>query len=393
MWGLRMASDLATASCMQQTRNSLASPAIAAARRLDFIDALRGLSCLWVCFCHVEQYWCASYRPAFSENFTEAVLSRLASTGAAGVDIFIVLSGFCLYWPLIQTSRAPNPLSNKKFFIRRSLRLLPVYYVALSLCIVLALVPVTQKLVVPNPINWVDITTHFLLLQTFSSSTVGSINGSFWSLALEWQLYLFFPLAVFLVRKTRISYLLVLALLFSLATWYVSDQLLGVHIYGLLPARFVQFAMGMIAADIVRWQSRRFLIRFAVYMLPILPVAMLSSSLNYSETLRIACWGLAAVELVVVLSLLPESIFKSAWRMGLLARIGVISYSIYLLQQPFLLLTTPLLKNHTRQILMLQILFTFVALPVLLVLSWLLYKAVEQPCMRLGKTWSQAIRA
>ena len=355
-------------------------------RRLDFIDALRGFACLWVCFCHVEGYWLDSARPPFSSGI-DAITTRLASIGGAGVDIFIVLSGFCLYWPLIQRRSQPEKLNLRGFYIRRALRLLPVYYVSLALCAILAMQ--AHPLTVGRTATGSELLYNALLIQTVVPGATPTINGSFWSLALEMQLYLLFPLLVLTAIRYGVYGALIVTFVALSATFFFAPEFPRIDVYALLPARWLQFALGMTAAHLVHSgaPSAKRIISFAAF--PLFFSALFISTLHVVPPARIIAWGLAGSATVIALSQLPSTWFQSLFRIGWLTKIGVISYSIYLLQQPFLLLTGPLVKNRAPSLTIGFLIFTFLALPILLALSWLLYVAVERPSMNLGKRWSR----
>lgn len=357
----------------------------APARRLEFIDALRGFACLWVCFCHVEGYWLDSRRPPFHAGI-DAITSRVASMGAVGVDIFIVLSGFCLYWPLIQKSGKPDNLSTGRFYLRRAFRLLPPYYFSLIICAILAMqnVPLT----VGQPATVRDLIYHVFLLQTLIPHAESAINGSFWSLALELQLYLVFPLLIILVRSAGLRAGLAAGLVSVIATHFIAP-LTPVGLFGIIPGRWIQFILGMWAADVVRRANPNSLKAACYASLILFPCGMLSISLNAPELWKVLLWGVIGATSTIALSSIRTTWFTTPWHLGWLTRIGVISYSIYLLQQPFLLLTARLVKPYGLSISGAMGLFLCVGLPVLLLPSWLMYKTVEVPCMALGKSMAK----
>lgn len=90
------------------------------------LDGVRGLAILLVTF----------YRFAKEVESEHSVLSwveRLAPIGGRGVDLFFVLSGFLITGILLQTKTRSGYFRN--FFVRRSLRIFPLYFAALIFCI------------------------------------------------------------------------------------------------------------------------------------------------------------------------------------------------------------------------------------------------------------------
>src|SRR5689334_14181642 len=104
---------------------------------LDYLDGLRALAALFVLFCHALQspwpYIYSRYPPPALHLFTGWLYH-----GHFAVDVFIVLSGFCLMLPVV---RGDGTLRGgaKRFFRRRARRILPTYYGALAFSLILSL--------------------------------------------------------------------------------------------------------------------------------------------------------------------------------------------------------------------------------------------------------------
>jgi peptidoglycan/LPS O-acetylase OafA/YrhL len=110
----------------------------------------------------------------------------LFSQGNLGVRIFFVISGFLITYLLLQEAELSGSISLKRFFIRRCLRILPVYLVYLAvLATLLAL-----------HLYFGEQTSSWIGALTFTRNMVGPANsftGHFWSLAVEEQFYLIWP--------------------------------------------------------------------------------------------------------------------------------------------------------------------------------------------------------
>lgn len=164
--------------------------------RIAALDGYRGLAVFMVTL----------YR--FGEvSFTEAVAGRLVNKvfyiGASGVDLFFVLSGFLITGILLESKTNADYFS--RFYFRRTLRIFPLYFASLFLFLLflplLGLNSVLQgdKLVGidsirGNPMHlWLY--TSNLSIAWFNEWHFGALNH-FWSLAIEEQFYLFWPLIV-----------------------------------------------------------------------------------------------------------------------------------------------------------------------------------------------------
>ena len=174
--------------------------------RLPFLEGIRGLAALYVVLGHL----CTLSDPSVSSGRISHAPEWLQRTmacfsyGHLAVAAFIVISGFCLELSLF--AREDGVLhSVKRFYLRRAQRILPPYYVCLAISIYVALrvtiyqvgQPFSQYLPIDRP----TILTHVFLVHNFSPDWMYKINGVLWSIAIEVQLYILFPLFVWCLNK------------------------------------------------------------------------------------------------------------------------------------------------------------------------------------------------
>lgn len=147
------------------------------------LDGIRGLAVLFVVFSHVE-FW---QRIGFDNEFT-----LLMFRGDFGVRLFFVLSGFLITHLLFVERESTGGISVKKFWVRRFLRLMPVYYLVIFLTLIVDLI---------GKINVQPCSYAYALLYSYnfvSSSCTGWQGFShFWSLAVEEHFYLFWPIILY----------------------------------------------------------------------------------------------------------------------------------------------------------------------------------------------------
>lgn len=151
-------------------------------------------------------------------------------SGRTGVDIFFVLSGFLISTLLIKEKISKNQISLKSFYIRRALRIIPVAYLFLIVTIIL------NELLRWN-ISIISFISSFLF---FKNMPIAGIHDNwtthFWSLSVEEQFYLFFPLLImwialdklFIFITTAITAILVFSLI---GVHHISDDVPVLHAF------------------------------------------------------------------------------------------------------------------------------------------------------------------
>jgi len=130
---------------------------------------------------------------------------------AMGVQLFFVLSGFLLFRPYARALLSGAALPSwARFYQRRALRILPVYWVALAVMFA------TQWRVASKPL-WLNALTHIALIHDDFPRFNRDLDGPFWTLAVEVQFYLLLPVVAagigWVMRRSRSSRRLLGALL------------------------------------------------------------------------------------------------------------------------------------------------------------------------------------
>ena len=367
--------------------------------RLDYVDALRGAACLWVLLHHsLENYPVA---PGWS-HLPLWLLVKIADIGWLGVNLFLVLSGFCLYYPLVRRFQISEiQLDIKAFAKRRAWRILPPYYMALIIYSgVLAIgahphnIPLNEAFA-----GWKDVPLHIFMLHNLFSSTLGSINGAFWSLALESQLYLIFPLLLILAARRGLKATLAVTFLIAISWQTLAFLRLGATLdwgantaqwYDALPGRCFEFAIGMSAAALVarpisRLNLRRCALTASALVLPALgcvwKIAMFAPLIDQ-------VWGIIFGSMLVLLHQVPETHFRNNLGLRALTWTGVVSYSLYLIHNlVFKLITLP--ENSDLKL----ILWVTLRILVAILAAWVFFQIFERPFIRTRRKTADLIEA
>lgn len=168
-------------------------------RRLVSIDALRAVAALSVLFVHIPGFAYGGWR----EN-PWLIPTLLMQYGYLGVPLFIILSGFCIHLRIAQHAGQidAGSVDWQRFWLRRFIRLYPPYVAAIVFSLSLAH-GIHHRYLAEGASGAEDLFWHILLLHNLSdrfSLTLG--NGAFWSLGAEEQLYLMYMMiAGFFLRK------------------------------------------------------------------------------------------------------------------------------------------------------------------------------------------------
>lgn len=129
--------------------------------------------------------------------------------GSAGVQLFFVLSGFLITSILLRSKDVSLRKALKNFYARRFLRIFPLYYLLLALC------------ALTGWMSWQeDLPWHVFYLSNVYISQLGhwpSVGGHLWSLSVEEQYYLVWPLVVLLTSKPTLVRITLVAMATSVA--------------------------------------------------------------------------------------------------------------------------------------------------------------------------------
>ena len=300
----------------------------------EVVDGFRGLAIVLVFGYHT---WLFSwYTPPWPFDV-------LARTGYMGVELFFVISGFCLFFPYARSALGGTPApSAAGFAYRRLVKIGPSYLLALAATVAVAVpaFPDARDAALP-------LLQHLLFLQTFWNEPFRGANSVLWSLGIEIQFYLIFPLlAALFARRPLASALCMiagaLAFRYGLAQCCLSLE----TIVRQLPAFLDLFALGMLAAYGVAWArihhpqliggNPRFAVLAAV--LAFAGFALLSSAngVQYDLDGR-AIWNLAGRTAfgAVCAGLIATACFPSPWLRRTIANpifvfLSVVSYNLYL---------------------------------------------------------------
>jgi len=230
------------------------------------LDGLRAVAILGVMLMH---FTIVEPRILQASNLPDRVLWQIGLAGWVGVDLFFVLSGFLITGILLDTKGGEGYFRN--FYMRRVLRILPLYYG--SLVVLFLVIP----MVAPAIVHDIGRLSHGQVwLWTYLSNIAIGITGSwqavppltghYWSLAVEEQFYLLWPLVVYSVSRSRLLSV-ALGLWVGALALRIAMLWLGVSptsVFVLTPTRMDGLAAGAAVATLARHPGGLLAVRQAI---------------------------------------------------------------------------------------------------------------------------------
>jgi peptidoglycan/LPS O-acetylase OafA/YrhL len=279
------------------------------------------------------------------------------------VSVFIVLSGFCLGLPVVGSRNLQLSGGFWRYVSRRARRILPPYYAALALSLlILLLVPsMTQRIgdrwdVALPGLNRGQIITHLLLLHNVHPRWLSSIDPPMWSIATEWQIYFALPLLLVCVRRMGLGGMLAVAFTIGLGIEAL-PRVVGRQIFVFACPHYLGlFGLGLGMALLLRSPSPPRWVgtwpwRFSVAVL--VALVGLAIAFQADRVVHDVLGGLLTASLIAVLTpratgptasdlvpRRPAPIVESRAAIG----VGGFSYSLYLIHYPLLALTSRTLQ-------------------------------------------------
>jgi peptidoglycan/LPS O-acetylase OafA/YrhL len=340
--------------------------------RIPQLDAVRGLAVLLVLVHNTDIY------PSLH-------LGLIAANGWMGVDLFFVLSGFLITGILVDTKHSEGYFRN--FYVRRCLRIWPLYYSCLLFMFVV--VPLLRPseagtIFGARSAPW---WAFPLFLQNFLvpvPTMATGLLGVTWSLAVEEQFYLAWPLVVRFCRESQLRNIAIAVICISPALRYYLS-LHHVDIYSNTFCRLDGLMAGALLALVVRSASfvpAKFLTRAWITLLLSAPLALLIDTLH-AKWIVFSLVALASVSFVYLALFSQQKWLRAVLTNRFLVYTGTISYGIYLLQK----IPLDVVKAfHLDQHQYLAFPITAAATYLMAILSWNL---LEKPFLRLKRFFDQ----
>jgi peptidoglycan/LPS O-acetylase OafA/YrhL len=292
-------------------------------KKIPQLDAVRGIAVLLVLLHNTDVY------PALH-------LRLISANGWMGVDLFFVLSGLLITGILLDTKQSDGYFRN--FYARRCLRIWPLYYSVLLFMFVI--VPVLR----PSEAHTVFAArsspwwAYPIFLQNFlvpiPTMATGAL-GVTWSLAVEEQFYLIWPLVVRFCSEAQLRKIAIAVICISPALrFYLSQH--QVNIYSNTFCRLDGLMAGALLALVIRsvsFSPSKLLTSAWIALLVSAPLALTIEMAFHAKWIVFSLTALASVSFIYLGLFSTQKWLRSVLTNRFLVYTGTICYGIYLLQK------------------------------------------------------------
>jgi peptidoglycan/LPS O-acetylase OafA/YrhL len=302
--------------------------------KIPSLDGLRAASILLVILSH-------SFNHVEAAGKLRDVVWSIAGSGATGVAVFFVISGFLITALLIKEKERFGRISLRGFYFRRVFRILPAFYLYVFTVAVLA---------------WCGILTiglrPFAVALTFTSDYIANTSwylGHTWSLSVEEQFYLLWPFLVMLCSRRALTWLAAAVIVAEpcwRVAWYFAAPSRRGHGYLMAHTRADTLMFGCLAALLYdSAQFQKFVAKTirqgwaayaALFLLSISKVIEIKMQGSYTFTIEFTLEGIAITLVMLYLIRRPASSVGKVFNSRVMVHVGIVSYSLYLWQQLFL---------------------------------------------------------
>lgn len=375
------------------------------AERIYFpnLDGLR-----FFCFLFVFLYH------SFSTNKPEILNNRfynffanfLFDNGNLGVNFFFVLSGFLITYLLIKEEQLNGKIDIKNFYIRRILRIWPLFY----FCIIFGFVifPFLKEFLGMESNENAHLIYYILFINNFdviNNNTLpdSSILGVLWSVAIEEQFYLFWPLLLRIIGTKNYPYIFLIILTFSLLFRFIyinNNNQLEMNTFSCISDMII----GGLGAYLCNYNKEfipkiRALNKYTIAILYTLTIIifLFRKDLFYHNWFLIlierVCISFIFLMIILEQNFSNNSLFKLS-NYTIISKLGNYTYGLYCLHFIGLLIAMVIMKathlnNYTWQILIIE---PLIALPISVLISYLSYTYYEYPFLKLKNRFSYIIK-
>jgi peptidoglycan/LPS O-acetylase OafA/YrhL len=309
-------------------------------KHLNELDGVRAIAALMVMFFHF-------FDQQYSQNIIVKAIKTVSVFGQTGVSLFFVLSGFLITRILLQSKNKKNFF--KSFYLRRALRIFPLYY--LFLVIYYFIVPLLLKVpIAPFQEQYY----YWIYIQNIAISFNWNVKGAIhlWSLAVEEHFYIVWPFLIYFLneKKIMISVYIIVCIALGCRFWLV-DTTYGAFYFTF--CRMDELAMGAYLAvmesqnKLTQNNANKFLALFIITACTTIVLWVVTSGkalaiIQVSKFTLVAFCYFNFIGWILIAK--PSNWIKQNLQLKFLSYTGKISYGLYVYHPTCFLLVFIFLK-------------------------------------------------
>lgn len=364
------------------------------------LNGIRALAASMVIVHHIEMV---------KSNMGMSVYKLPGDIGGLGVTLFFVLSGFLITYLLFAEQQQTGTIQIKNFYIRRILRIWPLYYLIVVLSFFLfSQVIYPEGMAELQKHYWIKFVLNIFLMANVSHACIGKVplGSNLWSVGTEEQFYLIWP---WLVKKLKsngvpllIAIMVILGLSRILLSQYVyAGALEGTRRYMFFLLQFLNLfridcmAMGALGAWILffkKGQILKFIFHKATQV--IVWIACITSfvmGITYFDTMNHIIYSFFFI--IILMNLAANKSTMVSLENKVLNFLGKISYGLYVYHFIAVIVILKLLNKYIQfNNAAIQNIVIYVFVFVLsIVISSLSYRFIEKPLLRMKSRFTNII--
>lgn len=358
----------------------------------------------WRFIAFLAVFYHHSYSTKFEyilENPTYKLIRGTTKNGNLGVDFFFVLSGFLIIYLLISEKNLTGKIDVRNFYIRRILRIFPLYYFCVFFGFVIF--PFIKSLlgVIPdenaNPLYYLFFLSNIDIINNYAIPDA-SILGILWSVSVEEQFYLTIPFILLVVPVKFYKWIFTLVIVVSWifrANYFDNEYVMTFHT--------ITFAGNLAIGGLIAYYSAtnekfvKFFEDLNPYIIKLLYLAVIlifffRYQIFFSPVLRIFDTSIIAILFAVILleqNFSKNSFFKMK-NNRIFSRLGKYTYGLYCLHMIAILIVLQItsklhINTELWQIVLIE---TPLNLALAIVIAYISYQFYEKPFLKLKNKFS-----
>ncbi|MDP3444987.1 MAG: acyltransferase [Ignavibacteria bacterium] len=363
------------------------------------LDSLRGIAIILVLFGH---FFTVNEVNLYADNrFLGIVLMKLSLFGLRGVELFFILSGYLITRILLNSKNSPNYFTS--FFMRRLLRIFPLYYFILFLSFIIyplftAVPPEANDIINTQWKLWTYLSNVYFY-QHISWDIAQFPNfGHFWTLSVEEHFYLLWPLLIYFVPIKNLGMKMWLIFAFSLLFWIIGNNILffqwttltysGTLALGGLIAYYESIYPDKIK-KIALYTTKKYYFLVVIFLI----IVFFPRNIGFYKD-----FFTHILSMLLFASLLLIVLYNNIrfFHSNSLIFIGKISYGIYIyhaLLRPFykdIIYTKLITAFYTEHAIAITMIYTIVSAIISITIAWISWELFEKQVLKLKKYYPYA---